>query len=222
VPGTFVYSPAAGTVLPAGTNTLSVTFTPTDTAGYTTAMATVTLSVVDFSLSVTGSSTQTVTAGQAATFNFSVVPVGSTTLLAPVSLTVSGLPPGATYTVTPQVVPGGSPATSVNLVIQTAKLSAAWNTEPQGFELRSAAPIVLTLLLLPLLGMQSFRKRVRLAPRLATVLLFASLSLGAAMGLSGCSGFPSNPSGSTTYNVVVTETSGTLQHSFNLTLIVRK
>ena len=43
--GTFAYSPAAGTVLPPGAQTLSVTFTPTDTADYTTATATVTLSV---------------------------------------------------------------------------------------------------------------------------------------------------------------------------------
>ena len=40
VPGTFVYTPAAGTVLDAGVGqTLSVTFTPTDTANYTTATA---------------------------------------------------------------------------------------------------------------------------------------------------------------------------------------
>ncbi len=31
VPGTFVYTPAAGTVLTAGTQALAVTFTPTDT-----------------------------------------------------------------------------------------------------------------------------------------------------------------------------------------------
>ena len=42
VPGTFVYTPAAGTVLNAGAaQTLSVTFTPTDAANYTTATATV-------------------------------------------------------------------------------------------------------------------------------------------------------------------------------------
>src|SRR5207248_3981691 len=35
--GSFAYTPAAGTVLSAGSNTLSVTFTPTDTASYTTA-----------------------------------------------------------------------------------------------------------------------------------------------------------------------------------------
>jgi hypothetical protein len=40
VPGTFTYSPAAGTVLPAGANQpLSVTFTPTDTTDYTTTSA---------------------------------------------------------------------------------------------------------------------------------------------------------------------------------------
>jgi hypothetical protein len=45
MPGTFVYSPAAGTVLPAGTKTLTTTFTPTDTAHYTTATASVTITV---------------------------------------------------------------------------------------------------------------------------------------------------------------------------------
>jgi len=46
VPGNFNYSPPAGTVLPVGNNqTLSVTFTPTDTADYTTASATATINV---------------------------------------------------------------------------------------------------------------------------------------------------------------------------------
>ena len=46
VAGTFAYSPAAGTVLAAGNQALSVTFTPTDTVDYTTASASVTLQVV--------------------------------------------------------------------------------------------------------------------------------------------------------------------------------
>ena len=45
VAGTFAYTPAAGTVLTAGTHTLSVTMTPTDTTDYTTATVTVTLTV---------------------------------------------------------------------------------------------------------------------------------------------------------------------------------
>ena len=47
VPGTFVYSPAAGTVPAAGTSTLSTTFTPTDSVDYKTATATVTISVAN-------------------------------------------------------------------------------------------------------------------------------------------------------------------------------
>ena len=45
VPGTFVYSPAAGAVPGVGPQTLSVTFTPTDTTDYTSATASVTLTV---------------------------------------------------------------------------------------------------------------------------------------------------------------------------------
>ena len=43
--GTFVYSPAAGTVLAAGTQTLTATFTPADTTLYTTATASTALVV---------------------------------------------------------------------------------------------------------------------------------------------------------------------------------
>jgi hypothetical protein len=45
VPGVFTYTPPAGTVLSAGTQTLSVTFTPTDSIDYTMATATVTLHI---------------------------------------------------------------------------------------------------------------------------------------------------------------------------------
>ena len=45
VAGMFVYSPVAGTVPPLGETTLSVTFTPTDSADFTTATAAVTLTV---------------------------------------------------------------------------------------------------------------------------------------------------------------------------------
>ena len=44
-PGTFSYTPAAGTILGAGSDTLSVTFTPSDTLDYTTATATTTITV---------------------------------------------------------------------------------------------------------------------------------------------------------------------------------
>ncbi|HEV2469323.1 MAG TPA: choice-of-anchor D domain-containing protein [Candidatus Sulfotelmatobacter sp.] len=45
VPGTFLYTPAAGAILAAGTQTLSVTFTPTDSVDYNGASAQVSLQV---------------------------------------------------------------------------------------------------------------------------------------------------------------------------------
>ncbi len=45
VPGNFIYSPSAGAVLSAGSQTLSLTFTPTDKTDYTAATATVMLAV---------------------------------------------------------------------------------------------------------------------------------------------------------------------------------
>ena len=45
VPGTFNYSPAVGTILGAGVDALSVTFTPTDTSDYTTATGTTAITV---------------------------------------------------------------------------------------------------------------------------------------------------------------------------------
>jgi len=45
VAGSFVYSPPVGTVLAAGTQTLSVTFTPTNTAAYNQAQASVSITV---------------------------------------------------------------------------------------------------------------------------------------------------------------------------------
>lgn len=45
VPGTFIYTPAAGTVVGAGKQTLSVTFTPTDTTDYAAVTTTTSLVV---------------------------------------------------------------------------------------------------------------------------------------------------------------------------------
>ena len=46
LPGTFAYSPAAGTVLTAGQHTLNVTFTPTDAVDYTTATGSISIMVL--------------------------------------------------------------------------------------------------------------------------------------------------------------------------------
>ncbi len=66
IPGTFVYSPALGTVLPAGTNqTLSVTFTPTDTADYLPVTTTTSINVQLASPVVTWSNPASISYGTA-------------------------------------------------------------------------------------------------------------------------------------------------------------
>lgn len=45
LPGTFIFSPSAGTILPAGSNILNAVFTPTDAVNYSTTSASVTLTV---------------------------------------------------------------------------------------------------------------------------------------------------------------------------------
>jgi RHS repeat-associated protein len=65
VAGTFVYTPAAGTVLAAGSQTLSVTFTPTNTTEYNTATATVTLTVNKVTPALTWASPAAITYGTA-------------------------------------------------------------------------------------------------------------------------------------------------------------
>src|SRR4029077_4152435 len=65
-PGSFVYSPIAGTVLNAGVGqTLSVTFTPTDAANYTTATKTVSINVLKAAPVITWTTPADITYGTA-------------------------------------------------------------------------------------------------------------------------------------------------------------
>jgi hypothetical protein len=65
VPGTFAYAPAAGTLLSAGTQTLFVTFTPSDTKTYSAATASVQLNVNQASPVVTWATPAAISVGTA-------------------------------------------------------------------------------------------------------------------------------------------------------------
>jgi hypothetical protein len=65
VAGTFAYTPAAGMVLKAGTQSLSVTFTPTDTNTYSATTASVQLIVTQASPTITWATPAPITAGTA-------------------------------------------------------------------------------------------------------------------------------------------------------------
>jgi len=78
VAGSFVYSPTAGTVLTAGAQTLSVTFTPTDTTDYTTATDTVTITVnkATSTTLINSNLPNPSQVGQAVTVTFTVMGIG--------------------------------------------------------------------------------------------------------------------------------------------------
>jgi hypothetical protein len=297
------YNPAAGAVLPAGTQTLNVSFTPTDTTAYNRATHSVTLTVNKQATTLAlASNTTQIAPGQTVTFTATVVPASNgspsgrvsfydgTTLLgtsslsagtagfatsslaagiahtilatysgdgnyidssttsginikigsldftftatrptyatvipgdsvnftyqisplyggypAPVSFTVTGLPPGATYTLSKNSIPAASGVQTLELTVKTAPLAARGS--------KTSTPWSLALLLLPLVGSRRLRRSihgVRRVALLGCVLLAGSAAL---LGLSGCgtsNGFFGQPP--VNYTVTVTATSGTIQH----------
>jgi hypothetical protein len=85
VPGTFSYTPAAGTMLGIGSQTLRVTFTPADTTDFTTATANATLVVNNWptKLAITSQPPTSVTAG--AGFGLTVAAEGGTGYVDPLA-----------------------------------------------------------------------------------------------------------------------------------------
>ena len=65
VPGTFVYTPPAGTKLSVGTHKLDVSFTPTDIANYTTASASVSINVTNETPIIAWNNPANITSGTA-------------------------------------------------------------------------------------------------------------------------------------------------------------
>jgi hypothetical protein len=191
--------------------------------------------VEDFNLTIAGGSTGTtsVTAqpGEKAVFTFLVSPEGSSTFPATVTLSATGLPPGATYSFSPATLSAGMGATTVTLTIQipqagadsVAKLSPSKAppapvsaiSDKLAFRL---APLSLALLLLP------FARRMRRAGkgmgRMMSGLLMLGMGLAAVAGLSGCGSTNGFFGQQKTYTVTVTGTSGALSTFTTVTLTV--
>ncbi len=209
----------------AGTATLNVSSLPTGvlslTATYggdnnyiSAASAPTVSQVEDFAIAPTGGTPSVpVVPGSPASFTIALTPA-SGGFVSPISLSVTGLPLGATYSFAPATATPGSAVASTVLTVQTAKpVSTARNPG-------SAAETAFALLLFPL----AFSRRARLSVtkgRLLSVLA-ALLLLGSVTGLTGCgtsNGFFGQQA--QTYTVTVTGTSGTLVHSTQVILNVQ-
>jgi sugar lactone lactonase YvrE len=182
--------------------------------------------VEDFSLTTGGGSsgssgppTATVLPGGTATYTLAFGPTIGTTFPAPVTLSLSGLPPGATGTLTPSLLPAGSSLTNVALTIQLPQVTAA--LRPVAPSNRGIPAIAWGVLLLPFLG--RLRRGGKRMSQAFCVCLVCGVALAAMAGLGGCG---SNPSGffahpQQTYSIVITATSGSISHSTTVTLIVQ-
>jgi len=147
VAGTFVYTPPSGTVLAAGTQTLSVTFTPTNTTDYASATATVALTVKGAIPVITWAAPAAITYGTAlsATQLDATASVAGTFVYTPASGTV--LAAGTqtlSVTFTPTNTTGYSPATAtVSLTVNKASQTISF-TPPVSPVTVGVSPITLT------------------------------------------------------------------------------
>ncbi len=129
VPGTWAYSPAAGAVLAAGAQTLSVTFTPTDTTSYNTASASVTLTVNKATPVVTWTAPAAIVAGTplGGTQLNATANVPGTFVYSPASGTVLGPGAGQMLSVSFTATASGNYNPSTKTVAMTVMASAAHN-----------------------------------------------------------------------------------------------
>ncbi|HEY4354456.1 MAG TPA: MBG domain-containing protein [Acidobacteriaceae bacterium] len=164
---------------------------------------------LDFTISAL-TPTNTVLPGAAASYSFTVTPVNGT-YPASVNFSATGLPPGATATFSPTSIAANGGMQTVTVSIQTPAVRAA-------NQLKSTAPLLLALLLLPLPAWRRVRRCRKQLVRLT--LLFVLVSAGIA-GMTGCaSGNGYLGQGLTSYTVTLTATSGAVQHSATVTLNV--
>jgi len=131
--GTFTYSPAAGTVLTAGSHSLTVTFTPTDSTDYTTATASVTIQVSQATPALTWATPAAIVYGTAlnsSQLDASSGGVAGTFVYSPAAGTVLGAGPHSlTATFTPTDSTDYTTATaSVTIQVSQATPALTWAT----------------------------------------------------------------------------------------------
>jgi hypothetical protein len=181
----------------------------------------VTESVQDFQFSINGTVANdaavvsaVVVAGQIATYQFQLSPTGGTTFPSAVTLSLTGLPKGATYTIVPPSLVAGSGTQMVTVQVYTAKSTAGLRRRSDRF------PLVALGWLLPMLGMVRLCCPIQGRTKRLALFLLLLLAIGMA-GMAGCGGSSGSAHGSQTYTMQLNGTSGALQHIVTLSLTVQ-
>jgi sugar lactone lactonase YvrE len=190
------------------------------------ASATLAQVVEDFSITLTpqptnpaGSTGQTVVPGNAATFDATLTPLLGPFNF-PITLSATGLPPGATVTFSPQTATPGAAATLLTMTVQTA-VNQGLNHRKGSF---GGGTVAIALLLLPFtrrLPWQTRQRKLLRPMKLTVALLACAATLGSITGCGTGAGNLTQPQQN--YTIMITATapgSGgySLQHTLTVTL----
>ena len=179
----------------------------------------------DFSITSTGTTAQTVAAGQTATFTNAISVAAQNGFSAQVNLSCSlpvAVTATTTCTVTPNMFASGSGTATVTVTTMTrGPVPPLWPRMRFIFWPQYLPVILLTLLLSAVLLRLSRTRRQRFAGALPLVGLLLFLMLQA-VGCGGGSSTPPPPTGTPagTYTVTITGTSGATSHTTTVTLTV--
>ena len=233
-PGDFSETNNCGTSLAAGTScSISVTFSPASVANFTATLAvadnaagtpqTATLSgtgtAPDYSVN-SSTPSQTVTTGGAATYNVNVQSIGSYN--GSVTLSVTGLPTGATATFSPNPVTLGATSTDVprraaaSNTSGTSILTVQTNSGARLAELRASWPFIA-----PVFGFLMMLPARRLRRQLILRFLVIFMIFGTAFAMVGCGGGFAIAPQAKTYTLTITGTNGAVTHSTTVLLTVK-
>jgi hypothetical protein len=164
----------------------------------------VTVAPLDFTLTAGSSVSQTVSAGTSVSFNAQLAPLYQA-YPGTVSFSLTGLPAGATYTVSPATVDAGAGAVPVVVTLRTSTATARRTSNSK------VVYLGFLVLALPLAGMRQRRTR-----GLMLVTLLALL--GGTAALSGCG---DKATVAQTFPLTLNATSGSVQHSVSFTVTVQ-
>ena len=203
----------AVTFAPSAAGVYSATLTIADSVGtQTSALSGTGAALADFGLTATPG-TETVLAGASTTFMVDVTSAQGL-FTQPVTLSATGLPPGATVSFAPATVTPGANGGTTTMTIDTSSLTGA--NAQHSLDSVLAAPTFAIFLVLPF-GTRR-RSVIRYTGTLALVV--------AALALQGCNGGYALPQTATvsthaqTYTVTITGTSGSTVHSTTVQVTV--
>jgi hypothetical protein len=208
----------------AAPGTYNININSQDVAGAPMATWTIALTVFqDFTLGAPTPSTQTITVGGSASYNFTVLPVGSSFTNA-VNLSCSGAPVVSLCTFTPNpVTPGNNSAAVVLNISTTASAASLSPLGPGRGVFYFSYALWLALPMLALLGASARRKCAKLTlPASQLRLLLLALLLASCGGGGNNGGGSGRHQGTTpgTYTITVTGISGMLSHAAPSTVIL--